>query len=832
MPSSTASRGRGSLAQARVRAAGWALVGLYAAIAVAGEGQAYRIDIGSSGDERYVVDGFHAREGPNRKSAWRWLHTRRFRWTGNEFKLKLPVFPEAHNQITFSMMFRGGLLLRCGDWTGMIYGRGWSEEYRVVIPKSAIGRAQEIVLAGRATRPRRPGKRDKRILFVIVTDVTVRPTDVVPAPLQKEDLMQTCGDIPALDRIRGIERRPPNGDPQAFVEQLLMERANAVTIGAMVGQGVVFYPSKLAPAHPGMDPDWLPGVTKELRAKGLKILCWVCFNVQDTRRVADFRPAQDHPEWRMQFIDDGREWPDRVGMCLLSSPYIEHHGKVLQEMAAFDFDGFFFDGFYLSGVPHPSRPGCVCPYCQKAFKEDSGFDLPKREDWADAAFKRWVRWRNHRLLKTARYFQQQVRKVNPNVTCTFNYNMWPFARKDWETGIPAWRIDDFGVSQHGYSGRSTEKWLLTGFKARLGRDINPAHTDMWRACGFAHTCGRGKEDLPWHEHEIKAFLLTGLAHGITPWHSTIAGPVELSARIHGEVAKRERYFSRDYVANVAVVYSQNAHDFYGHLPGTDNLSRYRDGILGAWMLLSERHVPFEFIFDNQLEASQLARYDVVVLANSACLSKAAVDQLARWVRAGGRLLATADTGLYDEWGDRAEGPRLGAAFALDFGAGRVTKSVAGGQVTYWPDDPGLSYCRARDRAAGEAWVEVIRATPMPFAVEAPDTLVVNLFRSPDKAEYWVHLLNVSAFMPNGDSGFRGLDQPPAQIEDVASDAELAGKSGHVRLRHVPARNVVFRLTQGGVSSARLVVAGQQLTVAADGSVAIPEVDLHDVLVLR
>jgi hypothetical protein len=558
----------------------------------------------------------------------------------------------------------------------------------------------------------------------------------------------------------------------------------------------------------------------------------VVFNAQDLRRVEDFVPAKMFPQWQMQYIETpGATFPPRVGMCVVSSPYVEWYAKVLQEAASFDFDGFFFDGFYLGGIPHPSRPGCTCTYCAEAFRKDTGLPLPKKADWTDMTFKRWVRWRNERLLKTARYFQSEMRKVNPKITCTFNYNIWPFARKDWETAIPVWRIDDFGVSQHGYSGKFEEKWLLMGFKARIGRDMNPAHTDMWRAAGFEHTCGRKKPDLAWHEHEIKTFILCGLAHGITPWHSTVAGPIDLTARIHAEVAKREAYFSRDYVCSVGVLYSQNTHDFYGHIPNTGNLNTYRDGILGTWMLLTEYHVPFEFVFDNQIESGRFKNYRVLVLPNTGAMSEKAMNEIAAWVHGGGRLIATAETASYNEWGEKIKVPRLNSALGIEAGKNEMTRTVGKGEVIYLPNDPGLNFCRSRDRRLAVKLAQAITETPMPFRVEAPNTLAVNMFRSPDKQELWVHFLNVSAFMTKGDSGFRGLDQPSAAVKDVASDAQLGSEGQRIGGANVPARNVVFSLPGRHIISAKLVVADKTLQPDEKGRFTIPEIDLHDVLVI-
>ena len=818
-----------------VAAAVAAVTAAAAGAAGAGEAAAERIvDLGADGDEAHDLQGFYGREGPYAKARIPITKAQNFRWANNAFSLSIPVFPGQHNAVTLHAHFTGRMLLSAGaGWTKVVTGFGGQKrEYAVVIPKAVVGDATRLTLSGRAVRPRRAGAGDKRTLFAILDRLVIRPVDELPPPSPKETLMAASRDIPTLDRVRGIERRPPDGDPVAFAEQLAEECANVVTLGAMNGHGHLFFPSDLGAPHPRMNPDWLPQVVPELHKRHIAALCWVCFNAQDVRNVADFVPAQRFPDWQMRFIDEpGRTYPPRVGMCVLSSPYIQHHAKVLQECAEFGIDGFFFDGFYLGGIPHPVRPACTCAFCRERFKKDTGLELPAKLDWTDRAFKRWVRWRNERLLAVARFFQAEMRKVDPEITCTFNCNMWPFGSKDWETAIPAWRVDDFGVSQHGYSGAFAQKWLMPGFKARIGRDMNPRHTDLWRACGFRHTCGRGKPDPAWHELEITTFLLAALAHGITPWHSTIEGPIELTARIHAEVAKRERYFSRDHVANVAVLYSQNTHDFYGHIPGTSHLSDYRDGILGTWMILSENHVPFEFVFDNQLEEGMPEGYDVLVLPNAAALSERAAGHIAAWVQGrAGRLVLTADAGAFDEWGDKLAAPRFDGLLRMARGEAPIPKRF--GTVVHLAQDPGQAYCRRRDGEAAGRLLRAVRSVELPFEVNAPASLVVNLFRSPDGKERWVHLLNVSPFMPGGDTGFRGMGRPAVKVGDVASDADLERRGGRaIGGPLVPAEGVVFKLNGARPRAARLAVAGHDLTINKRNEIALPPIGLHDVLVL-
>ncbi len=634
-------------------------------------------------------------------------------------------------------------------------------------------------------------------------------------------------EIPVLDRIRGIERRPPTDDVAAFVQRLVDERANVITLGTMNGQGYAYFPTDLAPPHRRMDPDFLRQVIPELRERGIKVLSWVVFNAQDLRRVEDYQPVKRFPQWQMEYIEEPGSRPrEKAGMCVVSSPYLEHHARLLRQAAAFDLDGFFFDGFYLGGIPHPARPGCVCQFCRKAFKKDTGLDLPAKVDWTDTAFKRWVRWRNERLLANARRLRDEIREVRLKATCTFNTNLWPFGNKDWETAVPMWRIDDLGVSQHGYSARLHEKWLMLGFKSRLGRDMNPRHCDMWRACGLRHTCGEKNPDWAWHELEILTHILSGLSHGITPWHSTVEGPVEITARIHTEAAKRERYFSREYVADVAVLASQNTHDFYGHIPGSENLAAYRDTLLGTWMLLSEEHVPFEFLFDNQqLDARSLGQYRVLVLPNAACLSDEAFAAIEAWVRGGGRLIATGETGAYDEWGRQRNSSLLVERLGLTGDKTPVKLAVGNGTLDLLPADPGLARCREHASGPDSPLVRCIRrAGPLPLEVAAPETLVANLFLSPaDPNERWIHLLNVSHL--GGTKDYRGTAAPAPKPSKPRGD----GKSFGFPL--VPARSVTLKLREGRPKAARLAVAGTDLAIDAEGRIAVPELQLHDVVVV-
>jgi hypothetical protein len=83
---------------------------------------------------------------------------------------------------------------------------------------------------------------------------------------------------------------------------------------------------------------------------------------------------------------------------------------------------------------------------------------------------------------------------------------------------------------------------------------------------------------------------------------------------------------------------------------------------GAYRALLEARLPFDFVSDEIVAsrdgAKVLARYEAIVMPNVACLSDAEAKALDAWVKAGGVLLATGESGFYDEQGVPREQPAL------------------------------------------------------------------------------------------------------------------------------------------------------------------------------
>jgi hypothetical protein len=106
---------------------------------------------------------------------------------------------------------------------------------------------------------------------------------------------------------------------------------------------------------------------------------------------------------------------------------------------------------------------------------------------------------------------------------------------------------------------------------------------------------------------------------------------------------------------------------------------------GVYYALVEARIPFDFVHENDLDLQTLSRYDGLIMPNTALLSDTQAANLKRYVDAGGSVLATFETGLYDEWGNGRSDYALSSIFDIHLKPGYKGPK---GQVFYANIDSG------------------------------------------------------------------------------------------------------------------------------------------------
>jgi hypothetical protein len=374
-----------------------------------------------------------------------------------------------------------------------------------------------------------------------------------------------------------------------------------------------------------------------------------------------------HPEWRRIATNtttipqvDLQKYPHGGMLCLLG-PYGDFFIDVLAEILTRypDVDAFSFDGLHHGGV-------CYCKHCRDNYRRETGAEIPK-VDLNDLAFRRYQHWADRRLEGLVRRMQTRLRAIKPEV-----------ALVTWTTN--AGRFGHFLSIPRNMPARMNllldapdqEFWLD---ETNRGTTIVPAFANAyaWATTNhrvafsepylMSHGNPYGRDSFP--PHEIQRRMLLALTYGAAP-SIAVSQPPHLQKAIYDaldEVQRRRPWLTHKRPEPwAALVMSDNTRNFYGRTPGQVE-ERYLASVFGTFRAAVEEHLQVAVINDWNLTDADLARYKVLLLPNTACLDTAQVAAIERFVRAGGGLVASLDTSLFDEYGT----PRKDFAFSAVLG---------------------------------------------------------------------------------------------------------------------------------------------------------------------
>jgi hypothetical protein len=173
-----------------------------------------------------------------------------------------------------------------------------------------------------------------------------------------------------------------------------------------------------------------------------------------------------------------------------------------------------------------------------------------------------------------------------------------------------------------------------------------------------------------------------------PWFVKFSGTIydrrwlAVVEKIYQWHYRNERYLRNvASLSRVGMVYSEQTERYYGGRPWQQTSSGHE---LGMYHALIEARVPFEMVNDRLLDPDHLKPFRLLVLPNVAALSEAQCEQLRRYVRQGGSLVATFETSLYDEEGRQRPDFGLADLFGISYD-GRVEGPMKNSYLRLRPD---------------------------------------------------------------------------------------------------------------------------------------------------
>jgi hypothetical protein len=167
--------------------------------------------------------------------------------------------------------------------------------------------------------------------------------------------------------------------------------------------------------------------------------------------------------------------------------------------------------------------------------------------------------------------------------------------------------------------------------------------------------------------EVRLWSSAGFAGGIQPWWHHIGAMHEDRRQyqtaepiFRWHEANADILVDRQPVADIAVIWSQENHDYHGqNNPKERTLDPYR-GVVRALDRAGLNYLPVHA----EDIGGATGRFGVLVLPNLAAMSDAQVAAVEAFAAAGGAVIATGDTSLYTRYGDRRPDFALGKLFGV------------------------------------------------------------------------------------------------------------------------------------------------------------------------
>ena len=449
-----------------------------------------------------------------------------------------------------------------------------------------------------------------------------------------------------------VETDPGHCDPDFWLSYFKKIHAQGALLSA--GGIVAFYPTDI-PLHHRSDTLGNSNLVGYMVDGCRKMNMNVCLRTDPHAARQNVYDA--HPDW-IQVLANGekrRHWanPELWVTCALGPYNFEFMTRVNGEiMDRFQPDGIFSNRWAGHDI-------CYCEHCTKNFKAYSGLDIPRSTDRLDKTYIRWTEWRTERLRELWMLWDAEIRKKKAG--SRFIPNGFP------DKVITGKNADFFFADQQARSG------VIPPWSNARGAKENRATMGMKPQVNIFSV--GVEEEYRWKDSvqslpELRIWVAEGVANGLIPcfvkfgaylydkrWLDTVSDMYQVYNRA-------EKYLRNTAsLARVALVYSEQTDKLYGREAWQQ---RNRDHLNGMYHSLVESRIPFEMVNDRLFSEEYLKPYKLLLLPNIAVLSDAQCVELRKFVERGGSIVASFETSLYNENGERRSNFGLSDLFGVSY----------------------------------------------------------------------------------------------------------------------------------------------------------------------
>jgi hypothetical protein len=448
-----------------------------------------------------------------------------------------------------------------------------------------------------------------------------------------------------------VENDPGNFDPDFWLSYFKKIHADGATLSA--GGVVAYYPTDVPLHHRSAwlgNSDAFGYLVNGCRKMKMSIIA-------RTDPHATWQNVYDsHPDW-IAVTANGekrRHWanPELWVTCALGPYNFDFMTRVHNEiMERYEPDGIFSNRWAGHGI-------CYCEHCQKNFKAFSGLELPTESNPSDSVFRKYSEWNIARLKELWLLWDDVIRKNKS--TSRFIPNGFP-------DKVITGQLSDIVFTDHQARSGYTIPWSNGKVAKELRASIGMKPLGGIFSVGVEEKY-RWKDSVQ-SDEEIRIWVAEGTANGMRPWFTKFSGVLydkrwlATVDNIYQEHYRNERYLrNTEPLARVGMVFSE----LKGNYENEPWQQKSGDHELGMYQALIEARIPFEMVNDRLLDAEHLKPFKLLILPNITSLSDKQCNQLREFAQNGGSLLATFETSLYNEEGNRRENFGLSDLFGVSF----------------------------------------------------------------------------------------------------------------------------------------------------------------------
>ncbi len=438
-------------------------------------------------------------------------------------------------------------------------------------------------------------------------------------------------------------------------------------------KGIFYFKTRIAKSMPR---DLLSEYLPEAHKRGIRVLIY--YNVH----WLNLEFGKDHPDW-LQVDAQGKIIDDLYGsgnVPCVNSPWREWSLQGIEDLASYDIDGIFLDGpIFIPGA-------CYCESCQDKFRRKHGLDLPRREDWEDPAWSRFIEFRYDSVAEYLRDAERALKRVKQDAVIYMNstglWPAWPAAR-DNRRLVPHQDILGAEGGFLYYDLRSEPLW-----KPGMTAKLLETQSNGKPIVVFIAGANKGWDEYLLTPVETRLLYADTVANGANPWYGVSLSSIDRPGALAAAEMNRFILSNSEFlegavpVAKVGLFWSTRTADFYrSSIPVTDFTPQggkiekqvaagdFHAEFLGCYELLVRSHIPFNIIDEESLRPEVLRNYDLIIAPNCACISENNVETIKDYVRNGGNLIASFETSRYDEYGVLLREPGLVEVFGVKAGKG-------------------------------------------------------------------------------------------------------------------------------------------------------------------